>query len=128
MPRKKQSEDDLELRFLEALSRRSPDHVRILQALGDMYTQTGQIREGLAVDLRLSSLAPGDGTVWYNLACSYALSGSKDDAFAALEKAVFTGYAGYDWMQEDKDLESIRNDPRFKQLMTRMKGSGRQKH
>lgn len=121
MHRKIQGDDEVELRFLEAVSGRSPDHVRVLQALGDLYTQTGRIREGLEVDLRLSRLVPLDGTVWYNLACSYALTGSVDEAFAALEQAVLTGYDGYDWMREDGDLESLRGDPRFETLLARMK-------
>lgn len=121
MSRKQDREAEVELRFLEALEKRSPNHVRVLQALGDLYTQTGRVEKGLDVDLRLSRLAPADGTVWYNLACSHALTGSKDDAFAALEKAVLTGYDGYDWMQEDSDLESLRSDPRFAALLARMK-------
>ncbi|MGD9872634.1 MAG: hypothetical protein AB7T27_00030 [Kiritimatiellia bacterium] len=125
MHKKKNRETDVELRFLEALAVRSPDDIRILQALAELYTQTGRFKEGLEADLRLSRLSPLDGAVWYNLACSHALTGSADDAFAALEKAVRLGYDEYEWMQEDGDLESLRSDPRFKAILSRMKTPAR---
>lgn len=128
MHRKKHSDDEVELRFLEAVSSRSPDHVRVLQALGDLYTQTGRIREGLDVDLHLSRLVPLDGAVWYNLACSYALTGSIDEAFAALEKAVLTGYDDFEWMQEDGDLEPLHSDPRFRKHLDGWKNPDPQRH
>ena len=56
-------------------------------------------------------------TAWYNLACSLALTGQADDAFAALEKAIALGYDDAEWMREDEDFAPIRQDPRFARLL-----------
>ncbi len=110
----------VELNFLEGLNNRCPDDARILKALGDLYTGVGEHQKGLEVDERLVRLCPDESGVWYNLGCSYALLGRKDDAFRALFKAVELGYVDHDWMLRDKDLESIRRDTRFRQLLKRV--------
>ena len=110
---------DQEVRFLEAVLGRCPRHVGVLKALGDLYTGCGRVREGLAVDLRLARLCPQDHLVWYNLGCSYALTGQGDRAFHALERAVDLGYRDARWMRRDKDLASLRGDPRFQELVQR---------
>lgn len=114
----------MELRFLERVLDRCPRHVGVMKALGDMYTRTGRIDDGLDMDQRLACLCPRDDMVWYNLGCSYALSGHGDRALDALGKAVDLGYSDTDWMCEDQDLISLREDPRFVELVARA-GAGR---
>lgn len=50
---------------------------------------------------------------YYNLACAYALTGRRDEAFAALHEAKRAGFANRILMSTDPDLESLRGDPRF---------------
>ena len=109
--------DAVELAFLEKVARRLPEDVEILQALADLYTKSGKYQEGLEIDEKLSHQLPGDDLVWYNLGCSYALTNRADDAFEALTKAVELGYADYDWMKTDPDLNSLHSDPRFESLL-----------
>jgi len=109
--------DKIELRFLERLSDRLPEDLEILRAKADLYTKTGRYEAGLAADLRLSREVPGDETVWYNLGCSFALTGRIDEAFESLSHAIELGYADYDWMKGDPDLCSLRSDPRFEALL-----------
>lgn len=118
--RKVKTEVLKELSFLEALSRRCPQDPEILKALSDLYTQVGRYAEGLRADLDLSRLCPREPLVWYNLACSYALTASPDEAFSALSRAVDLGYRDYGWIRQDSDLESIRQDQRFKALLRRL--------
>lgn len=110
----------VEMGFLEALRNRCPHHRLILEALGELYTRAGRFSDGLMVDLELTRVCPGEALVWYNLGCSYALLGRKDDAFRALSRAVELGYADSRWMNRDTDLESIRMDPRFKVLLKKI--------
>lgn len=107
----------MEMRFLEGVRSRCPDNIRVLEALGDLYTKIGKYGEGLDVDLQVIKLRPYDETAWYNLACSYALTGRRDEAIAALRKAVKLGYRDFQWMKKDPDLKSLRSDPRFLELV-----------
>jgi len=108
----------VELEFLEKISNRLPDDVEVLQALAELYTKTGRFEEGLKVDLKLAKSLPADQLVWYNLGCSYALTGHRNEAFDALTKAVDLGYDDYDWMKQDSDLMKLHGDPRFESLLS----------
>jgi tetratricopeptide (TPR) repeat protein len=110
--------DAVELSFLEKISGRLPDDIEVLQALAEMYTKTGKYEQGLEADIRLSQQLPGDDLVWYNLGCSYALTGHADEAFESLTKAVEMGYGDYDWMKTDPDLNGLHSDPRFESLLS----------
>ena len=53
------------------------------------------------------------GNVRYNLACVYALSGSKEKAIPALKEAFALNPALLDWSKKDTDLDSLRQEPDF---------------
>jgi len=119
-----QRELDVKIEFIEGLIRREPGYVDALQLLGDHYTQRGRYAEGLKVDERLARLRPGDALVFYNLACSYSLTGQFDRAALALEKALSLGYHDFAWLAKDPDLEKFRQHPaydRIKDKIRRMK-------
>ena len=61
--------------------------------------------------LRLA-LSPNP-TVMYNLACVHACLGHKEDALAWLEKCAQNGFALGEQLRADKDLASLRAEPRF---------------
>lgn len=109
--------DVIELKFLEKVSARLPEDLEVLLALADLYTKTGRYEDGLTIDIRLSQLLQNDDLVWYNLGCSYALVHSADESFDALTKAIDLGYADYDWMKTDPDLNNLHEDPRFESLL-----------
>jgi predicted Zn-dependent protease len=115
----------IELRFLEGVRRRVPGHEPVLQALGHLYTRVGRYEDGLQVDLELTKLQPDNPQHWYNLGCSYALVGNRSKAFEALHRAVDLGYHDADWMRQDEDLASLRDDPSFEALLARAKSRPR---
>lgn len=123
-PTEAEGERAREVEFLERVRARCPRNVGVLKALGDLYTRVGRVEDGLEVDRRLVRLCPEDDMAWYNLGCSYALSGHGDRAFHALGQAVDLGYRDVRWMREDEDLDSLRMDPRFARLVERA-ASGR---
>ena len=98
---------DFELSFFGSLHRRMPKDLRVASVLAHLYTQTGQIDQGLKMDRKLARLAPQDPTVHYNLACSLALKGRKADALKALRAAIGFGYEDYVWMCHDPDLAEL---------------------
>ena len=111
----------VELEFLEKISLRCPDHVPTLKALADLYTHVGRYAEGLTVDLQLSEQCTDDPEVFYNLACSYALEKNREFCLQALGKAIELGYDNVDWMETDKDLESLWDDVEFERLCERIR-------
>ncbi|MCB7130456.1 MAG: hypothetical protein J3T61_13065, partial [Candidatus Brocadiales bacterium] len=74
--------------------------------------------------MKLAELQPGDPIVRYNLACSYCLVGDLDAAIRVLEIAVALGYEDVRHLENDKDLEGLRGDKRYWELLDRIKGKG----
>lgn len=112
----------VEIEFLESVRKRCTPNRMILETLGELYTRTGRFEEGLNTDLELTRICPREAIAWYNLGCSYALISKKNDALAALTKAIELGYKDIEWMSGDSDLESIQDDPQFRALLKRAKG------
>jgi len=116
----KMEEDlDFEISFYEDLVKDKPDYVDALILLGDAYSKKGLFEKGLATDLKLSQLRPKDPTIHYNLACDYALLKDADRCLETLEKAIRIGYRDFRYMTKDPDLEFIRHDARYKELILR---------
>ena len=53
----------------------------------------------------------------YNVACGYALAGDKDRALDWLETSVKGGFAKIDHLRSDPDLDSLRDEKRYKRLL-----------
>ncbi len=54
----------------------------------------------------------------YNVACGYALAGKKEEALDWLEMSVKGGYNDFDHLRKDTDLDGLRNEKRYKKLLT----------
>lgn len=59
--------------------------------------------------------------VLYNMACAYALKKEVDQALDWLRQAVDAGYDDADWMDNDSDLEILRDQPRYKQILQELR-------
>src|SRR5258707_12852643 len=112
-----QSQLDFELDFFAAILDRQPDYVDVLRIVGNLYTLKGRFAEGLRIDQRLVQLRPDDALAHYNLACSYALVKRTNASLETLRRAVDLGYRDFRYMREDHDLDSVRHDPRFHELL-----------
>jgi tetratricopeptide (TPR) repeat protein len=112
-----QSQLDFELDFFGGILDRHPCYVDVLRAQGTNLTLKGRYGEGLQIDKRLVQLRPTDPLAHYNLACSYALLKRTEQAIKTLRRAVELGYRDFRYMREDRDLDSIRQDARFRQLL-----------
>jgi tetratricopeptide (TPR) repeat protein len=112
---------DIEIGFLEGLVRRDPGYVDALQILGDDYTKRGKFTLGLKIDQRLAVLRPRDSLVYYNLACSYCLTGRQEDAAEALEQALDYGYRDFKWLAEDPDLVDLRDHDAYDRVRVKVR-------
>jgi tetratricopeptide (TPR) repeat protein len=108
-----------EIQFYEAILAEDPDFVEALIPLAEAYTKAGLHDKGLEADLKLAKLRPNDPTVYYNLACSYALTGKRDEALAALEQAIELGYRDVGFLMKDEDLVSLHDEEEFARLIAR---------
>jgi tetratricopeptide (TPR) repeat protein len=59
---------------------------------------------------------PDGATLHYNLACVEAVEGHRDEALAALRRAIELRPQIAEWAREDDDLETLRGDPEFDRL------------
>ena len=110
-----------EIGFYESVLRREPDYSDVIELLGGLYTKAGRIADGLEMDRKLVRMQPDNATAHYNLACSLALAGSKDDALEILARAVVLGYDDAAWMAKDTDLACLKGEPAFLALLAKLK-------
>lgn len=108
---------EFEIHFYEKLLGAYPDFVDVLIPLGEAYTRRGLFDKGLQVDLRLAQLRGEDPLTWYNLGCSYTLLKRIDEAVAALQRAISTGYRDLAYLQKDPDLANLRQSPRYRDVL-----------
>lgn len=77
--------------------------VRLYQTMTDLLTD-------------LDDSPDWQGTIRYNLACSYSLAGETEKAIRALGEALKMNPALVEWSQQDPDFEPIRETARYKAL------------
>ncbi len=121
MSTKPKHDPQFEIEFFESVHRRCPDYLEVVGLLGGLYTRVGRVADGLKMDRKLVRLEPDNPTAHYNLACSLALCKKRPAALRSLRKAVSLGYDDLDWMQQDPDLELLKSDPEFQQLLSQLK-------
>lgn len=117
MPKRDQADPEFDIGFYESVLRREPGYSQVIELLAGLYTRQGRIADGLKMDRKLVKLQPGNATAHYNLACSLALSKRKADALRELQQAVQLGYNDIDWMQQDPDLDALKQHPDYQSLL-----------
>jgi non-specific serine/threonine protein kinase len=69
---------------------------------------------------RALKIDPDEPITLYNIGCLYSLLGRSEDALKCLENAVDQGFRDRAWFEHDNDLDSLREEPRFHALLTRL--------
>src|SRR5262249_7660575 len=110
---REQSQLDFEIEFFARVLERDPLYTDALRVHGNNLAAKGLYARSLQLDRRLVRLLPERPIPWYNLACSYAVLGMLEPAFAALQRALDLGYRHLEHLRRDPDLKSLRRDPRF---------------
>lgn len=93
------------------------DACQTLMAEGLALAKRGELER--AETLMRSAVARGGflPATHYNLGCILALRGQTDEAFAALTRAVETGWDDAEHLRRDEDLTRLRDDPRFARVL-----------
>jgi TolB-like protein/Flp pilus assembly protein TadD len=106
-------------RALPAIERHlelNPDDARAITMGAVAFSRLGDRRRGMEWAERAVAVDPEDASVSYNVACLFALEGEGDRALELLAGALRAGFANWDWIEHDPDLDSLRQDPRFQAL------------
>ena len=106
--------------FFEEALRFSPGDLEVLIALGSAYSRLGNVQKSLEVDLLLVKARPDEPVFHYNLACSYSLTGQLDCAFDSLVNAIRLGYADVEHLTMDRDLDNLKRDGRFREIIAKL--------
>jgi Tfp pilus assembly protein PilF len=95
----------------------NPHEGRFWNALGQAYYDSKDYRKAIAAYEKVLELRYAyPFTAAYNIACSYALNGEKEQAYQWLEKSLDLGWRDLKHLQTDSDFDSLRNEARFKKL------------
>jgi tetratricopeptide (TPR) repeat protein len=99
----------------------NPDDPRAYYMGGSALILLGETERGEQWFSRALAIEPENVGTNYNIACLYAQIGKIDKAIDSLRRAVDNGFAHKEWIEHDSDLDSLRNDSRFQELLTRIK-------
>jgi adenylate cyclase len=110
----------LSLEASERVLKNEPDDVRALYMSGNNLIRFGEKAKGIARLAQAVALRPSDYGVLYNAACGYTFAGEYDHAIDLIERAVGTGRGFRAWFENDPDLDPLRNNPRFQQIVARL--------
>jgi len=86
---------------------------------GDLFN-IGEREEAFEWINKALKLYPEDAGVLINGACLYAKDGNKEKALDLLELSFGKGYGKKDWIEHDPDYDSLRDEPRFKALLSKL--------
>jgi len=101
----------------------NPYTVAVRIHLGNSFLERGELEKALDQYQRALEVEPKNSIVHYNIACSYARMKKDDLALDALERSIECGYRDVDWMEKDSDLDNLRDKPRYKALVRRLRES-----
>lgn len=94
---------------------------RTWYGLGRARHELGAHEAALAAYERVAEASRYRPAALYNAACIHALEGRLDESLAGLHRAVEAGFRAASWMERDPDLEALRGDPRFQEIVASLR-------
>ena len=105
---------------MERRLRHDPEDARALYLVAGANEHLGERQRGHDAMARAVELYPDELATQYNAACLYARMGEPGRALDALDRAVAGGRGSRKWLENDRDLDPIRGDPRFQEILGRL--------
>ncbi|MBT8273119.1 MAG: tetratricopeptide repeat protein, partial [Bacteroidia bacterium] len=98
----------------------NPTDRRALSLGASALMNHGEREEAIEWITMALELYPKDQGVIFNGACLFARDGNKEKALSLLETAIEKGFGSKEWIEQDKDYDSLRDEPRFKALINKL--------
>ncbi len=99
----------------------NPVDVRALSLGSCALFDDGQTERAMEWSRKSVELYPDDMSTLVNVTCLRSRTGQKDEALDAFERLVALGWGKRDWVEHDPDYDFVRDDPRFKKLLAKLK-------
>ncbi|MBO6514372.1 MAG: tetratricopeptide repeat protein [Phycisphaerales bacterium] len=109
-----------------AILKADPKNHQAVFLLGYNLHVQGELDEAILYHLRATGHSGTAPLAYYNLGCAQALKGNPDQAFKALKKAAELGVTNVAQYTGDSDLNSLKNDTRWKKLIDSLGGDNSQ--
>ncbi len=104
------------IRAFEQTVALNPQHVFAHCSLAGYYRKLGNDAEAIKhIEIALPNIRQEKA---YNQACFEAICGNTDRAIELLKTSLRVDQVPLDWLRRDPDLDFIRDDPRFQQLLS----------
>jgi len=100
-------------------------HTESLKYIGEEKTNE-ELMKGKEFLLSILTIKPDNIVAWYNLACAESLMHNTDAAVEALGKSVEFGYMNVDHMEKDSDLNNIRSNEGYINIVKKLRGEEEQ--
>jgi adenylate cyclase len=94
-----------------------PDDARSHMYYATILMLKGKDQQAREEAAKALDLSPDDPVMLFNAACFYARLGEKEIALKMVKNAVTIGFEQYEWLRRDPDLDNIRNEPEFIEIM-----------
>jgi tetratricopeptide (TPR) repeat protein len=108
------------IELVEKHLRLNPDDARALYLGGHILTVLGEVEKAINWAKRAHAIDPDDPGVLYNMAGFYSLAGKIEQALDCFEIAIQSGFASREWIDNDSDLDPIRDQPRFQKALKKL--------
>jgi serine/threonine protein kinase/tetratricopeptide (TPR) repeat protein len=97
-----------------------PNDARAFYMGSHALNQLGDPERALEWAARALAIDPEENSTIYNVACLYAQLGERNRAMDMLDTAIRNGFGYREWLENDPDLISLHNEPRFRELLQRL--------
>lgn len=101
----------------EQLTRSDPKNGAVWYKLGYELYELGEHDRAAKAFQQSAALHHAEGASLYNAACMLSLKGDRRSALEHLERAILAGFGSANKLREDDDLDNIRSEPRYRELL-----------
>jgi TolB-like protein/Flp pilus assembly protein TadD len=108
------------IRVVERYIEANPEDARAFYLGAIAHLRLGNRDRCLEWSRRALAIDPEETGTLYNVACIHGLLGESEQALELLEEAVRHGFGHKEWLENDPDFVSLRDHPRFKNLLQSM--------
>jgi adenylate cyclase len=115
-----QSEARMALAIVEKHLEWNPDDARAMHLGAGSLILLGDVAGADLWLQRAIEIDPDNSVLLYNVACNYATLGRTEQSLDLLEQAIEKGTVSASWMRNDEDLVSLRDSPKYDELLARL--------